>query len=56
VDRAGRGDLLLNHVSLHVAFDIVSGKDGSSHTIETFGEALDGGDNDVMAWTAPAPA
>lgn len=31
-------------VTLKVAFDLVSAKDGSCHTIEAFGEALDPGD------------
>lgn len=43
-DRAGEGDLLLVHVTLKVAFDLVSVVDGSSHTIETYGEALDPSD------------
>jgi hypothetical protein len=44
VERAGDGDLLLINVTLKVAFDLVSITDGSSHTIETFGEALDPSD------------
>ena len=40
----GDGDLLLVNVVLKVAFDVVSSKDGSSHTIVAFGEALDGSD------------
>ena len=43
-DRVGEGDLLLVGVALRVAFDFVSSADGSSHTIETFGEALDASD------------
>ena len=35
---------LLFAVSLKVAFDLVSAEDGSTHVIEAFGEALDGGD------------
>jgi hypothetical protein len=43
-DRTGAtGDLLVN-VSLKVAFDLVSVEDGSSHSIEAYGEALDAGD------------
>jgi hypothetical protein len=34
----------LLYVSLRVAFDLVSAEDGSSHTIEAFGEALDASD------------
>jgi len=44
VDRAGEGDCLLISVTLRVAFDLVSSWDGSAHTIEAFGEALDQGD------------
>ena len=40
-ERAGDGDLLLVSVTLRIAFDLVSSADGSSHTIEAFGEALD---------------
>src|SRR5215210_1447631 len=43
-DRVGDGDLLLVGVTLKVAFDLVSSTDGSSHTVEAFGEALDGSD------------
>lgn len=35
------GGEVLVHVTLRVAFDLVSAEDGSSHTIEAFGEALD---------------
>ena len=41
---AWRGDLLLVGVTLKVAFDLVSSADGSSHTVEAFGEALDASD------------
>src|SRR4051794_7770709 len=37
------GHLLLA-VTLRVAFTLASVKDGSSHLVEIFGEALDGGD------------
>lgn len=37
------GEVLV-HVAIRVAFDLVSARDGSSHTIEAFGEALDHGD------------
>lgn len=43
-DRVGEGDLLLVGVALRVAFDLVSSADGSSHTVEAFGEALDHAD------------
>ena len=43
-DRTGEADILLIHVGLRVAFDVVSTADGSAHTVETFGEALDAGD------------
>jgi len=43
-ERQGANDTLLLSVCLKVAFDIVSAKDGSMHTIEGFGEALDTGD------------
>jgi hypothetical protein len=43
-DRTGvTGDLLVN-VTLKIAFDLVSVEDGSSHSIEAYGEALDAGD------------
>ena len=44
VDRTGDGDLLLVSVTLRIAFDLVSIVDGSNHTIESFGEALDASD------------
>lgn len=44
VDRSGEGDLLLVSVSIKVAFDLVSIGDGSMHTIEAYGEALDPSD------------
>ena len=43
-DRLGDGDLLLVGVTLRIAFDLVSSADGSSHTVEAFGEALDASD------------
>lgn len=43
-DRSGEGDLLLVGVSVRVAFDLVSTADGSMHSIEIFGEALDASD------------
>jgi len=43
-DRAGDHDCLLVSVRLQVAFDLVSSRDGSCHTVQSWGEALDGGD------------
>jgi hypothetical protein len=43
-DRLGENDQLLVSVVLKVAFDLVSTADGSGHTIETYGEALDASD------------
>jgi hypothetical protein len=43
-DRQGDADQLLVSVTLKVAFDLVCTIDGSSHTVEAFGEALDTGD------------
>ena len=43
-ERSGLGDVLLIRVALRVAFDFVSGRDGSAHVIEAYGEALDTGD------------
>jgi hypothetical protein len=35
---------VLSHVTLKVAFDLISVDDGSCHTVESFGEALDDSD------------
>lgn len=43
-ERNGLGEGLLMHVTLRVMYTLVSVDDGSSHTVEAFGEALDGGD------------
>jgi hypothetical protein len=43
-DRVGDGELLLVGVTLRIAFDLISSADGSSHTVEAFGEALDHSD------------
>lgn len=43
-DRAGHQNTTLCHVALKVAFDFVSVEDGSCHTVESFGEALDESD------------
>lgn len=40
-DRVGENDQLLVCVTLKVAFDVVSTSDGSRHTVEAYGEALD---------------
>lgn len=44
VDRNGARDELLVSVALRVAFDLVSAVDETRHTVEAYGEALDGGD------------
>lgn len=44
LERQGGKDGLLVSVSLRVAFDLVSARDGSTHVIEAWGEALDGSD------------
>lgn len=43
-ERKDEQQRLLLHVALRVSFTLTSVDDGSSHTIEAFGEALDGGD------------
>ena len=43
-DCAGPQDSLLASTQLLAAFDLVSARDGSSHTVQCWGEALDGGD------------
>ena len=40
----GEQDSLLTSVSLLAAFDVVSARDGSSHTVQGWGEALDASD------------
>ena len=40
----GEEDSLLTSVRLLAAFDLVSARDGSCHTVQGWGEALDGGD------------
>lgn len=44
VERRGARDELLVGVALRVAFDLISTVDDSRHTVEAYGEALDGGD------------
>ena len=41
---AGEGDTLLTNVRLLAAFDLVSARDGSAHTVQGWGEALDASD------------
>lgn len=43
-ERADERNRLLLQVALRVSFTVTSVDDGSSHTIEAYGEALDGGD------------
>lgn len=43
-ERRSANDALLLSATIKVAFDIVSARDGSLHTVEAYGEALDGGD------------
>ena len=43
-ERADEQDRLLLHVALRVSFSLTSVDDGSSHSVESYGEALDGGD------------
>ncbi|WP_120716520.1 ERF family protein [Tsuneonella amylolytica] len=43
-ERIDASGALVMHVALKVAFDLVSAEDGSAHTIEAYGEALDEGD------------
>lgn len=43
-DRSDATDILLIRVALRVAFDLVCSRDGSVHTVEAYGEALDSGD------------
>lgn len=43
-ERSDEQDHLLLHVTLRVEFTLTSVDDGTSHTVEAYGEALDGGD------------
>jgi hypothetical protein len=43
-ERSDEQDRLLLHVALRVSFSLTSVDDGSSHVVEAYGEALDGGD------------
>ena len=44
IERSGTQGALLISVSVKTAFDLVSAEDGSVHVIESYGEAVDGGD------------
>ena len=44
IERCDEQGRLLLHVALRVAFTLTSVEDGSSHVVEAYGEALDGGD------------
>ena len=44
VGRTGSKNAMVSHVTLRVAYDFVSVEDGSCHTVESFGEALDESD------------
>jgi len=43
-DRRGIGGELLSHVTVKAAFVFVAVEDGSTHTVETYGEAIDSSD------------
>ena len=43
-ERSDEQDHLLLHVALRVEFTLTSVEDGTSHVVEAYGEALDGGD------------
>jgi hypothetical protein len=43
-ERSDEQDRLLLHAALRVSFTLISVDDGSSHVVEAYGEALDGGD------------
>lgn len=44
VERINKNGTALFYVTVEAEFDLVSGEDGSKHTIKTFGEAMDSGD------------
>jgi hypothetical protein len=54
VERTGEQGALLMSVSVKAAFDLVSAEDGSVHVIESYGEALDGGDKATSKATTAA--
>jgi len=43
-ERRGAGGELLSHVTVKAAFVFVAVEDGSTHTVETYGEAIDNSD------------
>jgi hypothetical protein len=43
-ERRGAGGELLSHVTVKAAFVFVAAEDGSTHSVETYGEAIDSGD------------
>ena len=43
-ERSGPDGTVLTRVAVRVAFDFISARDASLHSIETYGEALDAGD------------
>ena len=43
-ERQGAGGEVLHHVTIKAAFAFVAAEDGSSHTVEIYGEALDSSD------------
>ena len=43
-ERRGAGGELLSHVTVKAAFVFVAAEDGSTHRVETYGEAIDGSD------------
>lgn len=53
-DRAVPPNLFLCHVVIKIAFDLVSADDGSCHTVEAFGEALDENDKATAKATSAA--
>lgn len=44
VERADEQNRLLLHVAVRVSFTMTSVEDGTSHVVDSYGEALDGGD------------
>ena len=44
VERQGRNGGALFYVTVEAEFDFISAEDGSTHTVRTFGEAMDSGD------------
>jgi hypothetical protein len=43
-EQRGEGEVLLTAVTVRVAYELVSSRDGSTHLVEGVGEALDAGD------------